>query len=73
VNWAGDQAVSMRELCEYIASIIGVKATFQESSSWPDFFLSDNTRREQLVGKCEVHWKDGIRELVEHRLGVVTA
>jgi nucleoside-diphosphate-sugar epimerase len=71
VNWAGNDAVSTRELCEYIARITGVAATFQQSPVHFDFFASDNTRREQLIGRCAVHWKDGIRELLARRLGIV--
>jgi nucleoside-diphosphate-sugar epimerase len=72
VNWAGNDPVTMRGLCEYIADIRGLKATFQESPVWFDFTASDNTRREQLMGKCTVHWKDGIRRLFERRLDIVT-
>lgn len=68
VNWAGDEAVTTRELCEYIASLTGVTASFQESPIWFDFYPSDNTRREQLVGKCAVGWKEGIRETLSARL-----
>lgn len=73
VNWAGDEAVSTRELCEYIASITGLKASFQESPVWFDFFASDNRKRQQMMGKCKVHWKDGIRQTLERRLGIVTS
>lgn len=72
VNWAGNDAVSTRELCQYIASITGFTATFQESPVWFDFFASDNTRREKLMGNCAVHWKDGIRRTLERRLGLTT-
>jgi nucleoside-diphosphate-sugar epimerase len=68
VNWAGDEAVTTRELCEYIAGLTGVSAKFQESPVWFDFYPSDNTRREQLVGKCSVGWKDAVRETIESRV-----
>ncbi len=73
VNWAGDDAVSTRELCRYIAGITGLTATFQESPVWFDFYASDNTRRQKLMGKCTVHWKDGIRRTFERRLGIATS
>jgi nucleoside-diphosphate-sugar epimerase len=70
VNWAGDEAVTTRELCDYIARITGVTAAFRESPVWFDFYPSDNTRREQLVGKCSVGWKDAVRETIESRLAL---
>lgn len=69
VNRAGDEAVTTRELCEYIANLTGLTASFQESPIWFDFYPSDNTRRQQLVGKCSVGWQEGIRETIAARLG----
>jgi nucleoside-diphosphate-sugar epimerase len=70
VNWAGDDAVSDREMCEYIGEITGLTPTFVESKiSW-DTFISDNTRRQELIGACSVHWKDGIRDTLIRR-GVI--
>jgi nucleoside-diphosphate-sugar epimerase len=65
VNWAGDDAVSDREMCDYIGSITGVTPIYEESDVSYDSFISDNTRREALIGKCSLNWKDGIRRLFE--------
>jgi nucleoside-diphosphate-sugar epimerase len=70
VNWAGDEAVTTRELCEFIAELAGVTATFVESPVWYDFYPSDNAKRQRLIGKCETGWKDGIRDLFARRLGI---
>ena len=70
VNWAGDDAVSTRAMVEYVADLTGQKATFVESPVSFDTFVSDNTRREQLIGKCEVSWRDGIRDTLE-RMGIL--
>ncbi len=67
VNWAGDEAVSDREICDYVAELTGVTATYVESPISFDSFISDNTRREKLIGKCEVHWRDGIRDTFKRR------
>ena len=55
---------------EYVAELTGVTASFVESSINFDSFASDNTRREQLIGKCAVHWRDGVRDTFE-RLGII--
>jgi hypothetical protein len=47
--------------------LTGVTATYVESPISFDSFISDNTRREQLIGKCEVHWREGIRSTFERR------
>lgn len=70
VNWAGDEAVSTRELCEFIAELTGVTASFAESPIWYDFYPSDNTKRQRLVGRCDMGWKEGIRDLFARRLGI---
>ena len=70
INWGGDDPVTDREMGEFVAEITGVTARFVESPISFDSFWSDNTRREQLIGKCSVHWKDGVRDSFE-RLGII--
>ena len=72
VNWAGDDPVSDRELCDYVAELTGQTATYVESDVTWDSFISDNARREKLIGSCGVHWKDGVRDTFE-RLGIIGA
>ncbi len=67
VNWAGDEPVSDREMVEYVAELTGLEAEFVESPVAFDTFISDNTRREDMIGKCSVHWRDGIRDTLERR------
>jgi nucleoside-diphosphate-sugar epimerase len=72
VNWAGDDPVTDREMCEYVAALTGQSASFVESEVTWDSFISDNTRREQLIGKCAVNWKDGVRDTLQ-RVGITVA
>ena len=67
VNWAGDDPVSDRELCNYVAQLTGESVTFVESDVTWDSFISDNTRRHELIGDCAVHWKDGVRDTLRRR------
>jgi nucleoside-diphosphate-sugar epimerase len=70
VNWAGDDTVSDREMGEYVAELTGVTPSFVESPISFDSFPAENTRREKLIGRCSVHWKDGVRDTFE-RLGII--
>jgi nucleoside-diphosphate-sugar epimerase len=70
VNWAGDEGVNDRDLCAYIGELTGLTPTYTESKITLDVFLSDNTLRKKLIGDCEVHWKDGLRDTFR-RLGVL--
>ena len=70
VNWGGDDAVSDREMGEYVTKLTGITLNLAESPISFDSFPSDNSRREQLIGKCSVHWKDGVRDTFQ-RLGIV--
>jgi nucleoside-diphosphate-sugar epimerase len=70
VNWAGDDPVTDREMCDYIAELTGVAATYAESPVTMDCQWADNTRRLALIGPCEVHWKDGFRDTFA-RLGLL--
>jgi hypothetical protein len=62
--------VSDRQMADYVGELTGVTPGFVEGPISFDSFASDNTRREQLIGKCAVHWKDGVRDTFE-RLGII--
>jgi nucleoside-diphosphate-sugar epimerase len=70
VNWAGDDPVSDMEMAEYVAELTGITASFNESPVSFDSFISDNSRREELIGKCSMHWKDGVKDTFK-RLGII--
>jgi UDP-glucuronate 4-epimerase len=67
VNWAGDDVVSATEMCDYLGEISGIAPHYQEDELAYDFFASDNTRRESLIGRCQVHWRDGVRRAIAAR------
>jgi hypothetical protein len=55
---------------EYVADLTGITVDLAESPISFDSFPSDNRRREKLIGKCSVHWKNGVRDTFE-RLGLL--
>lgn len=60
VNMAGDDAVSDVEYIDYIAEITGTPVSYLRGDYYRDNYLTDNSRRESLVGKCRIGWKEGI-------------
>jgi nucleoside-diphosphate-sugar epimerase len=67
VNWAGDDAVSERQMLEQIAALTGLEPRTRESETAFNFFVSDNTRRRQLLGPCRVPWREGFRRSIAAR------
>jgi len=65
VNWAGDEAVSMMEMCEFMGEMTGCKAEFVISEGVSGNRPSDAGLRRKLAGSCRVNWRDGIRRMVD--------
>jgi nucleoside-diphosphate-sugar epimerase len=66
-NWGGDEPVDLRELCEYIAALLGKDARFVESAEGIHQYRLDAARRTALAGACKVRWKDGVRRMIAAR------
>jgi hypothetical protein len=67
VNWGGSDAVGLEEWCGYLGELTGLEARFHESEQALGSLAMDLTRMQQLLGGTRVHWRDGIRRLVEAR------
>jgi UDP-glucuronate 4-epimerase len=67
VNWGGNDAVSQRQIVEYVAEITGLPAKFEQSDVNFVSHAYDNTRRDKLIGECKIGWKEGIRKALEAR------
>lgn len=66
VNWGGDEAVSIEQMMTHAAECTGVPVTFAPSDVTRDTCAYDNTRRQALIGGCEVGWQDGLRRTLAH-------
>jgi len=64
VNWGGDDAVSAREVAKYIGELAGLPVNFMESDGATGMIPNDPTRRQSLIGRCEVNWRDGLARMV---------
>jgi UDP-glucuronate 4-epimerase len=67
VNWAGSETVSLEDYCTYMGELVGIEPVFEVSPEaiaplWPDV-----TKMHEVLGRTEVHWRDGFRRMVEAR------
>lgn len=67
VNWCGQEHVSIEEWCGYLGELIGVEPKFDVTDRTLESVMADNSKMQALVGPAEVHWKDGLRRMVEDR------
>jgi UDP-glucuronate 4-epimerase len=69
VNWAGSETVSAEDYCAYLAELVGREVSFRydERAPWP--LWPDVTLMHEILGRTEVHWRDGMHRMVQARLG----
>jgi nucleoside-diphosphate-sugar epimerase len=67
VNWGGDDAVSSYEYVTFLGNLIGTAPNFVETPDGIPGRALDNTRRIELIGRCTVDWRTGLRALAAHR------
>lgn len=67
VNWGGEEVVSIQEWTTYITELTGVEIPLTVGDTAMPSVVADLTRQHELVGKAEVHWKDGFRRMLEAR------
>ncbi|MFI5047150.1 MAG: NAD-dependent epimerase/dehydratase family protein [Acidimicrobiia bacterium] len=67
VNWAGSETVSVEDYCAYMGELVGVAPIFEYTPEahtplWPDV-----TYMHDVLGHTRVHWRDGLRRMIEAR------
>jgi nucleoside-diphosphate-sugar epimerase len=67
LNWAGPDTVSIQEWCSYMGTLVGCDPSFVETDRTLAGVPVDVTRMHELIGPARVHWRDGLRRLVEAR------
>ncbi|MEU8135904.1 NAD-dependent epimerase/dehydratase family protein [Streptodolium elevatio] len=65
VNWGGSEAVSIEEWCTYLGELTGLQPEFEETDQTISSVALDVTRMHEIIGTTDVHWKDGMRRMVE--------
>jgi nucleoside-diphosphate-sugar epimerase len=67
VNLGGDDTVSVEDWCAYIGDLTGFEPTFRPTDKTLESVSTDNTKRQELLGPTSVHWKDGLRRMIQAR------
>ena len=67
VNLAGSEAVSIEELCEYMGGLVGVAPRFDYTEGQYTARWADVSRMHEVLGRTTVHWRDGMRRMIEKR------
>jgi nucleoside-diphosphate-sugar epimerase len=67
VNLGGDDRVSVEEWCTYMGSLTGFEPKFAPTEKTLESVSVDTTKMHELVGHTSVHWRDGLRRMIEAR------
>lgn len=67
VNWAGPDVVSVQEWCRFMGELTGREPVFEETRLALPSVAVDVTLMNELIGPSQVHWKEGMRRMVEAR------
>ncbi len=67
VNWGGNDAVTQRQMVEYNSQNTGIAVAFEPAKVNFVSTAYDNTRRDQLIGRCEIDWREGVRRTLQKR------
>ncbi len=65
VNWCGDDVVTVEDYCTYLGELVGREPSFQYTSKTWCALVPDTTFRREVLGQCDVTWREGCRMLVE--------
>jgi hypothetical protein len=65
VNWAGDEQVSVEEWTDYLGELTGLTPKLAVSEHSLASGRVNLDRMHELVGHSTVHWRVGMRRMVE--------
>jgi UDP-glucuronate 4-epimerase len=71
VNWAGSETVSAEDYCTYLGELLDKPVTFRYDPTAPWPIWPDVSMMHSVLGRTEVHWRDGMRMMAEARGGIV--
>lgn len=66
LNWAGKDAVSIEEWCQYMSGLTGIEVNFEHTPDVLESVATDNELMHSLIGRTQVRWTDGMRRMVQH-------
>lgn len=65
VNFSGDDPVSIEDYCRYAGELLGVEPRFRYTDETYPANQIDTTLMHEVLGHCEVGWREGFRRLLE--------
>jgi nucleoside-diphosphate-sugar epimerase len=65
VNWTGDEVVTVEEYCTYMGELVGQEPIFEYTTETWCSLVPDTTLMHEVLGRCEISWREGCRMLVE--------
>jgi nucleoside-diphosphate-sugar epimerase len=67
VNWAGSEDTSIEAWCAHLGELTGLEPRLQLTEKTLEPLPLDVSRLEAKLGASRVHWRDGLRRMVEAR------
>jgi nucleoside-diphosphate-sugar epimerase len=67
VNWAGSEDTSIEAWCGYLGELTGLEPKLAPTEKTLEPLPLDVSRLEAKLGPSQVHWRDGLRRMVEAR------
>ena len=65
VNWTGDDVVTVEDYCSYMGELVGKEPIFEYTTETWCSLVPDTTFMHEVLGHCELSWREGCRLLVE--------
>jgi UDP-glucuronate 4-epimerase len=67
LNWANEEVVSIEDWVAYLSELTGLEPKTEQTDQTLASNQMDLAKMRELIGPATVHWKDGVRRLVEAR------
>jgi UDP-glucuronate 4-epimerase len=67
VNWSGSETVSIEDYCAYMADLAGIEVKFEYTPDVHTPLWPDTTLMHKVLGRTKIHWRDGMRRMIEAR------
>jgi UDP-glucuronate 4-epimerase len=67
VNFCGDDPVSIEDYCRYTGDLMGIEPKFRYTDETYPANVMDTTKMHEILGRCEVGWREGFRRLISNR------
>ena len=67
VNWGGTEMVSIEEWSTFLGECIGREPKFTRTTNALESVVIDTAKMRKILPERQVHWRDGMRRLVEAR------